>query len=502
MFCDNSNSISDSDLFCFDLPSTPQPEVGKILVTGGTGYIGGRLVPELLARGYDVRVMVRVASPEHYEKWKGAEIVVANGLDIKKLHLALEGVHTIYYLIHSLLCGLSKYQSNDLQTAENFVKVSEENKIERIICLTGLGDVNAQNSTYFENRLKIGQKFKESNVPVTILSLPIIIGSGSAAFEIIEHVVRKEPVIFIPYWAKTKCQPIGIRDVIKYLVGVLEIKETSGKYFEIGGQDVVTIKDMMKVMADITGKKRLFIYSPISMISIYSYIASLITPVPASIIKCIFGGCKYNAVCETNEINKYLPFKPLSYKDMLLRAINRHEHDKIYTRWSDAYPPAHSLAMKFSELEEAPRYTSSYSTETFKGASTLFKTICDIGGKSGWFNSNWLWKVRGWGDRLLMGVGTARGRKSVSRLHINDVIDFWRVEVLIPNEMLLLRAEMKLPGMGWLEFKIKPEGDKNRLSVKAYYTTDTLFGKLYWYLFLPCHTYIFKDMVKEIENRS
>lgn len=499
----NENNYN-RELFCHNLPTTPSPDMGKILVTGGTGYIGGRLIPELLARGYQVRVMVRGSSLHHKQndKWPGAEIVESNGLDKNKLNQALENVHTIYYLIHSLLLGQAMNLATDIKTATNFREIAENQNVKRIIYLGGLGDVKGSHSRYLKSRMKVSQIFLKSTVPTTILRLPIIIGSGSAAYEIIENVVRKIPVILIPYWARTKCQPISIRDVIKYLVGVLETNETTGKSFEIGGQDVLSIEKMMKAVANILNKKRLFIASPFSEFMVYAYVTSFLTPVPATIIKCIIGGCKYNSVCENDDIKKYLHFDRVPFKEMVIRAMRREQQDEIHTRWSDSYPPAHSLAIKFTELREPPQYTSSYSILTEKPAESLFKTICNIGGREGWFNSNFLWRMRGWFDRILMGVGTSRGRKSNSKLHINDVIDFWRVETLKQNEFLLLRAEMKLPGMGWLEFKIEDEGIKKRLTVKAYYKTNTLAGKLYWFLFLPSHSYIFSDMVKQIEKAS
>ena len=490
------------DLFCNDLPSKPRPEIGRVLITGGTGYIGGRLIPELLARRYKVRVMVRSISPEQKEKWPEVEIVEADGLDIDKLMAALEGVHTAYYLIHSLLIGQRKYESSDIRASVNFRNIATRQNVKRIIYLGGLADAQSTQSEYLNNRMRVAEYFKQSKMSTTILRVPMVIGSGSAAYEIIKNVVNATPFIAIPYWAKRKSQPIGIRDVIKYLVGVLEMPETSGRSFEIGGKDVVTVEKMMKIMAELVGKKKIFIYSYSSNVGYYAYLASFLTPVPASITKCIMEGCKYDIVCKNEDIKKILPFEPLSYKEMIVRAMTREEQDNVHTRWSDAYPPAHELAIKLSELDKRPGYTSTYSIETDKSAYALFHTICRIGGKQGWFKSSLLWKLRGLFDRILMGVGTSRGRKNSGFLRINDVIDFWRVEDLRLNELLLLRAEMKLPGMGWLEFKIKSEGNKSRLFVTAYYKTSTLFGKLYWYLFLPSHVFIFSDMVKAIEKRS
>ncbi|MFQ5865651.1 MAG: SDR family oxidoreductase [bacterium] len=491
-----------TDLFCRDLPTRPQPEIGKILVTGATGYIGGRLVPELQARGYEIRVMVRMASPEHVERWPDVDIVVADALDFNNLTKALEGIHTAYYLIHSLLLGQKRFESADIQAAMNFRKAAEEKNVKRIIYLGGLGDIRTPLSPHLSSRIKVAEEFKRGKVPVTILRAAIVIGSGSAPYEIIKHVVKNSPIIFVPDWLKTKCQPIGIRDVVKYLVGVLETTETCGKSFDIGGSDILTLETILKKFANILGKKILFLPSPINSIGFYAYITSLITPIPSMITWSLFQGCKNEVICQNDEIKRVLPFQPISYKEALLRAMSREEQDNVHTRWSDTYPPAHELAIKLHELTEPPNYISSYSLLTEKSASSLFSSICKIGGKSGWFKSNFLWGIRGMIDRILLGVGLSRGRRNSSSLRINDVIDFWRVENLKPNEMLLLRAEMKLPGRAWLEFRIDQQENKNRLSVTAYFQSHKFLGKVYWYVFLPFHNFIFNDLIKQIEKRS
>ena len=491
-----------SDLFCHDLTSTPQPEIGKILVTGATGYIGGRLVPELLYRGYQVRVMVRADSPEYNELWPDVEIVVADALEINSLKKAFDGIHTAYYLIHSLLLGQKKFEDADVQAAINFMRAAEEKKVKRIIYLGGLGDIRTNLSAHLRSRAIVAQELEKGKVSTTILRASIIIGSGSASYEIIQHLVKNVPLLPIPDWARTKCQPIGIRDVIKYLVGVMEVAETSGKSFDIGGKDILTYEMMLKILADLYGKKRFFIPFPFHMIRVFAYLVSLFTPVPAPITSCLIEGVKNQVICQNNDIKKFLPFQTIPYKEALLRAMSREERDNVYTRWSDAYPPAHELAIKLDELEEAPSYTYATSLLTKQSASLLFSSICKIGGKEGWFHNNWIWKLRGMLDRIILGVGTSRGRRSTSSLRINDVIGFWRVEDLKHDEMLLLRAEMKLPGRAWLEFSIDKVGSKNRLSVKGYYQTRSIFGKIYWYIFLPFHNIIFNDLIKQIEKRS
>jgi uncharacterized protein YbjT (DUF2867 family) len=492
----------DSGLLCHGLPSRPQPEMGRILVTGATGYIGGRLVPELLARGYQVRVMVRALSEDHKDRWPGAEVVVGDALDAASLGTVLSGVRAAYYLIHSLLLGQEEFESKEIEAAKNFRQAAERQGVARIIYLGALGDVRAPLSPHLRSRMRVAEELGRGAVPVTVLRAAIIIGSGSASYEIVEHLVKNLPVFLVPRWAQTRCQPVAVRDVIKYLVGVLETPATCGRSFDIGGQDVLTYREMLAVFADLLGKRRLFIPSPVHRIGFFAYLTSLITPVPAAITRCLMEGSTNEVVCQSDEIVRILPFAPLGYREALVRALSREEQDKVHTRWSDAYPPAHELALKLHEVQGSIRYRSSYSLRTAKAVPALFRSICRIGGREGWFYSNWLWRLRGAIDRVLMGVGTSRGRRSYSSLRVGDVIDFWRVEGLKPDAMLLLRAEMKLPGKAWLRFHIEPDTDANQLSVHAYYQPRGMFGILYWYACLPFHSLIFHNLIKEIARRA
>lgn len=494
-------SREENNLFCHDLPSMPLAEMGKILVTGASGYIGGRLVPELVARGYKVRVMVRAPSPAYEELWPEVEIIPADAHQLDQLRSALKDIDTAYYLIHSLLLGSKEFAAADIQAAVNFRIAAEENRVKRIIYLGGLGDTQSKLSSHLRSRIQVAEELKKGKVPVTILRAAIIIGSGSASYEIIQHLVKKLPLILVPRWAMTKCQPIGIRDVVKYLVGVLEIPETSGESFDIGGKEVLSYYEMLKIRAELLNKKRIFLPF-FSFIPLYSFVGGLITPIPAPITRSLMEGLKNEVVCQSNTIRQYLPFEPLTYKEAIIRAMNREEQDRIYTRWSDAYPPAHELAIKMNELKEVPVYNSAYSLQTKKEAAALFRCICTIGGKEGWFSNNWMWQLRGTIDRILLGVGSARGRKSQSTLRINDVIGFWRVEDLQGNIRLLLRAEMKMPGKAWLEFRIQEEENARRLHITAYYQAEGLSGKIYWYAFLPFHKFLFSDLIRQIEERS
>ncbi|VGO12211.1 3 beta-hydroxysteroid dehydrogenase/Delta 5--_4-isomerase [Pontiella desulfatans] len=491
------------ELVSAELPTEPCPDMGRVLVAGATGYIGGRLVPELIGRGYKVRVMVRAESPEHEDRWPDAEVAVADALIEDEVSEALEGVDTAYYLIHSMLIGLHKFEDADIRAARNFRMAAERQGVNRIIYLGGLGDTQTTLSPHLASRSQVAEEFSKGQVPTTILRAAIIIGSGSASYEMINHLVRRIPVFLVPAWAKTRCQPIGLRDVIKYLVGVLELTETAGHSYDIGGSDILTYEEMLKMHAGILGKKRAFVPSPISSIGFYSYITSLLTPVPAAITWCLMESVTHDVVCGENDIVDLIPFRRISCKEALVLALSREEQDSVSTRWSDSYPPDYELAIKLSEIEGVPTYTSSYSLVTSKTAEALFKSITHIGGRNGWFHSTFLWRIRGAIDRLLRGVGTTRGRRSASGLRVNDVVDFWRVEEIHYHRQLLLRAEMKVPGYAWLEFRVDPvSGEKNRLSVNAYYKTKGLWGRTYWYIFLPFHHFIFEDLIKQIERRG
>ena len=352
------------------------------------------------------------------------------------------------------------------------------------------------------SRLRVAQELQDGKVQTTVLRAAIIIGSGSASYEIIKNLVKHSPVFFMPFWARTKCQPISIRNLVNTLIGCLETDETAGNSYDIGGTEILTYEEMIRILAELQNKKKFFFHTKFSHIGVYSYVASLLTPVPAAIIRSLMASTVNEVICRNNNTLPDTLYHPISYKEGLLRAMTREEQDEVHTRWSDQYPRAHELAIKLQELEKPPTYISSYSLLSEKDAASLFKSVCTIGGEDGWFHANWMWRARGMVDRLIFGVGDARGRRLRTNLRVNDVVGFWRVEGKRQNSRLLLRAEMKLPGKAWLEFNIKKNEGKNRLIVTAYFEPSGLFGKIYWYNFLPFHYFIFTNLIKQIDRRA
>lgn len=322
------------DLFCNDLPTHPANDGRLILVTGANGYVGGRLVPELIARGYKVRIMVRHDLPEYKQSWPEVEVVVADALNFNALLRALKDVHSAYYLIHSLGLGYKKFESADIQIAANFRQAAENQNIKRIIYLGGLGDANAHLSPHLENRIKVAQELSRGKIPVTVLRAAMIIGYGSASYDMLKNLVMNTPVFFIPKWAKTKSQPISIRGVIRYLVGVLEIEATEGKNFDIGGNDILTYADNLRIMAKVLGKKRLFLPGLISSPSLYAFVIHLLTPVPGPIIRVLVDGCKNEVICQNHDIKKYLDIELLSFKDALIKALLREKTIQLSAKHS------------------------------------------------------------------------------------------------------------------------------------------------------------------------
>jgi uncharacterized protein YbjT (DUF2867 family) len=487
---------------CQGLPTRPKPELGRILVTGASGYVGGRLIIELISRGYQVRAMVRRKLAIQEQRWPGAEIIEADALNPDSLRQALDGVRLAYYLIHSMMLGPQSFATSDLVAARNFARCAQQAGVERIVYLGGLGERSSDLSEHLRNRMEVAEVLRSGTTPVTILRAAVIIGSGSASYEIMQHLVSVLRLIFVPKWANSRCQPIAVRDVMKYLIGSAEVPETAGGEFDIGGSEIMSYGKMLEEIARLINRRIVLLRVPFTDPGIYGYLVSLLTPVPAPIVSCLMESLRNEVVCQHGRIRTFLPFRPISFEEAVKAAIVRLQMDNVETRWSDAYPPGYAAAPRFHELRQRPRFVATYSLVTGKSAQALFRSFCLVGGRNGWFQNNWMWRTRGLIDRMLMGVGHRRGRKHHSLLQAGDVIDFWRVEELTENRRLLLRAEMKIPGLAWMEFKIVPAVQKNGLVVSAYFAPRGWFGKPYWYLFLPFHWVIFKSLLRQIEARA
>ena len=492
----------EAEYFTEDLPTTPTPGVGTVLVTGAGGYVGGRLTRELLHRGYQVRVLVR-SNPQIYgPRWPGVEVVDGEGADPAVMARALRGVHTAYYLMHALAAGPHAVDRLDTRVARTFRQAAAACGVQHIIYLGGLGDASGALSRHLYSRRHVAEELASGPVPVTRLRAAIIIGSGSASYEIIASLAQRVRLIQSPRWLRTRCQPIAIRDVIKYLVGVLETRQAWGQQLDVGGPQILSYRSMLRRTGAIMGRRMRFVEFPWMSVSIYAYILGLFTPVPPAIIRSLLEGLKDEVVCQDDRVHQLISFPLLPFEEAVRRAMRLHQADAVETRWSSAQGREGQRAVRLHQLPRPPRYQDAYCLQTDCQAADLFRTIAQIGGDSGWFNSSVLWRIRGGIDRMLFGVGLSRGRRSRSQLRVGDVIDFWRVEDLQPDRRLLLRAEMKLPGKAWLEFVLGDAGHRRELRITAYDEPDAFWGHVYWWFFYPFHRYIFTDMMQQIEARS
>jgi uncharacterized protein YbjT (DUF2867 family) len=324
-------SLDKDELFCNELHTIPRPEIGKILVTGATGYVGGHLVQVLLSRGYRIRIATRGSVESCITRWPEVETIVADALDLKQMLEALKGIHTAYYLIHSLLLGPREFEKADIQAAINFRKAAEINNVKRIIYLGALGDIQSSLSPHLRTRLQVAKELQIGKIQTTILRAAIIIGSGSASYEILKNLIKKSPIFLIPYWAKTKCQPISIGSLINILVGILETDGTSGRSYDIGGNEILTYEKMLKTFSKILNKRKLFIRSSFSNVKFYSYYANLLTPIPAPIIRSLLESCRNEVICKEEDSLLKSLYQPIEFKEAILRTLTQKELDTLPT---------------------------------------------------------------------------------------------------------------------------------------------------------------------------
>jgi uncharacterized protein YbjT (DUF2867 family) len=469
-----------------------------ILVTGATGYVGGRLVPRLLDNGYKVRCLARDAS-RLKDRWEGVEIFQGDVLDEGSLNNALKGIDTAYYLIHSM--GGDDFSKTDILAAENFARAAENQKVKRIIYLGGLISPDENLSKHLASRLQTGEALRKYSVPVTEFRAGVIVGSGSLSFEMIRYLTERLAIMITPKWVSTKTQPIAIRDVLRYLIDALRVEESTGEVIEIGGEDILTYKDLMSIYAEVRGLTRYFIKVPVLTPRLSSHWIGFVTPLPSRIAKPLIDGLRNELVCKSTKARDLFNIKPIPYKEAVELALQRNKEGKTETIWFSAYSsgikgegsPVH-LAQKEGMIIEKRE------TVVSADAGTTFNAFTSLGGKSGWY-ANLLWRVRGYIDLLFGGVGLRRGRRSETELLPGDPLDFWRVEEIEKNRLLRLRAEMKLPGKAWLQFQVEETSNHNStLTQTAFYEPKGLWGLLYWYSVYPLHGLIFGGMIKSIKK--
>jgi uncharacterized protein YbjT (DUF2867 family) len=479
-------------------------ENSLILVTGATGYVGGRLVPRLLEAGYRVRVLVREAKRLQGRAWMDkVEIVEGDVLVPESLPAAMTGVQAAYYLIHSMMVS-SEFHERDLIAAKNFSQAAKSWGVKRIIYLGGLGDPDTDLSEHLRSRQETGNVLRQSGIPVTEFRSAIIVGSGSVSFEMIRYLTERLPVMICPQWVFTRVQPISIRDVLAYLVSSLRHPASAGQIIDIGGTDILTYGEMMLKYAQVRGLKRLLIPVPVLTPRLSSHWVHWMTPIPAKIARPLIDGLRNEVIRRNSTVEEIFPeIKPIDYQTAVQLALDHLNVSEIETSWSDSLSSSQqnipSVVLKTHEGMIIERRQKIVRTKP----EWVYKAFTSVGGERGWPYFNWAWQLRGIIDRLIGGVGFRRGRRHPSELRVGDALDFWRVEAVEEGRLLRLRAEMILPGRAWLQFEAEPQDHQFTKFVQtAFFAPKGLLGFLYWYLLYPIHGLIFSGMINNLTRQA
>lgn len=472
----------------------------KILLTGATGYIGKRLLPVLLEEGHEVICCVRDANRFHppkqiKDKIQVIEIDLLDPISLNKIPKDIDGS---YYLVHSMSSS-KNYEDLEQQCAFNFRNALDKTSVRHVIYLSGIVN-EKQLSDHLSSRKNVETELSRGKYHFTTLRAAIIIGSGSASFEIIRDLVEKLPIMIAPKWLRTKCQPIGISDVISFLIKSLFHSETYDKDFDIGGPDILSYKEMLLEFAKVRNLKRSIFVVPVMTPRLSSYWLYFVTSTSYNLAVALVDSMKIEVVCRNHDINKILNIQPISYRETLQKAFARIENNTIISSWKDAHVSS-GMNINISDYIKVPRHGCfiDQRTREFKNRNECIEKIWSIGGKKGWYAGNWLWQLRGFLDKLFGGVGLRRGRTNINTINVGDALDFWRVLYANKEEgRLILFAEMKLPGEAWLEFKII----NNLLIQTATFRPKGILGRLYWYSVLPFHGFIFSGMIMKLTKTS
>jgi uncharacterized protein YbjT (DUF2867 family) len=472
----------------------------KILLTGATGYIGKRLIPVLADQGHEIICCVRNKSRLYVSSrhQKSVMVIEMDFLQPATLDVIPDDIDAAYYLIHSMASGVTSFEVLEAESARNFRERINKTKVQQVIYLSGI--VNEEKlSKHLQSRHQVEEILSAGDFNLTTLRAGIIVGSGSASFEIIRDLVEKLPVMITPRWLNTKSQPIAIRDVIMFLSRCLFQEETYGKSFDIGGPDILTYKEMLLQYAEVRNLHRKIFIVPVMTPRLSSYWLYFVTATSYPLAVNLVNSMKVEVICKPNNLNDMLGIHPITYKEAIRNAFKRIEHSEIISSWKDAMASG-VMNADLSEFVEVPSHGcyKDHRTITVGDSDKTLDKIWAIGGDTGWYYANWLWSVRGIMDKLAGGVGLRRGRTSPEKLNTGDALDFWRVLLADKSQKrLLLFAEMKLPGEAWLEFKIDK---KNTLHQTATFRPKGLWGRMYWYTVLPLHYIIFKGMIRSLAS--
>jgi uncharacterized protein YbjT (DUF2867 family) len=473
-----------------------------IFVTGATGYIGGRLAPRLLEHGYAVRCLARSRAKLLVRPWacgERVEVVEGDAGDEVGLTRAMRGCDAAYFLIHSMNVAGPAYGARDRAMAGAFGRAAAAAKVPRIIYLGGLGETGPGLSEHLSSRREVEKALESGGVPVTVLRAAMIIGSGSASFEILRYLVERLPIMITPKWVSTESQPIAVRDVLFYLIAALGNGATTGKTLDIGGPEIWSYAKVMREMASALGlRRRLVIPVPVLTPRLSSLWIHLVTPLAASIARPLAEGLRNRVVCRNDDATRLMPHQCLTIRQAMDAAIARERMGAAETAWSDAGvmpgDPVWAGGTVFVDRREAKASAS---------PPNVWEAVCSIGGEHGYFAANWLWHWRGSIDLLIGGLGWRRGRRSAQELRLGDALDFWRVTKIEPPRHLVLTAEMKLPGVATLSFEIKPRADNQSTIVMiARFRSRGLLGIAYWYAVLPLHGIVFRGMLNGLVRRA
>lgn len=470
-----------------------------ILLTGATGYIGGRLLQALEHSGHQVRCLARRPDVLRTRVAPATEIVKADCLDRASLLQAMQGVHTAYYLVHSM-GSVGSFEQEDRVAARNFAEAAQAVGVRRIVYLGGLGEDREDLSAHLRSRHEVADILRSSGIPIIEFRASIVIGSGSLSFEMIRALVQRLPVMICPRWVSVKTQPIAVEDVVAYLIAALQLPEQNA-VFEIGGTDQVSYGEIMQEYAHQCGLRRWMISVPVLTPRLSSLWLALVTPVYARVGRKLVDSLKNQTLVTDDTALSVFHIKPRGMSEAIARALINEDMEFAQTRWSDALSPA-GTPRSWGGVQLGTRIVDSRELLVSVPPQKAFAPIVRIGGSTGWYYGNILWRVRGALDLLVGGVGLRRGRRDPEHLQVGETLDFWRVEAIEANRRLRLSAEMKLPGRAWLQFDVEPAPEGSVIRQTAIFDPAGLAGLAYWYALYPIHKWIFRGMLYEIAKAA